>query len=472
MSFTTFFRFNMNLFANLNFPKCHVHSMLQICNKNIETNVGRHVKIQGWIHAVRKMKDNIFVDIMDGSTPKMLQVVIPKSEKPEKLSYGCSIRAEGTLALSPNGRIELHANNVAVIGSCDVMDGYPFAPRKQYPEDYVRQYLHLRPRTRKFSSLLRLRDLASATFENYLRNKGFISMHTPVLTSNDCEGAGELFLVKPDSKDLSNSMRKEGLTEEESYFNTKTFLTVSGQLHLEAVSRAFTKVYTFGPTFRAENSKSRLHLSEFRMLEAELAFVNDINVIMDEVELMIKYVLKEIFEKGASDIEVIGGQDVQWLTEKFARITYDDAIDILQNNANSLEKSITYGDSLSKEHELFLVKRNNNIPVFIINWPKEGKPFYMKECEDDSSKVAAMDLLVPTVGELVGGSIREDDYEKLKSKLPLTTDLAWYLELRKYGNVSTGGFGMGFERFLQYAFNIPNIKDTLPFPRWPHNCSL
>ncbi|XP_017892798.1 probable asparagine--tRNA ligase, mitochondrial isoform X2 [Ceratina calcarata] len=418
------------------------------------------------------MKDNIFVDIMDGSTPKMLQVVIPKSEKPEKLSYGCSIRAEGTLALSPNGRIELHANNVAVIGSCDVMDGYPFAPRKQYPEDYVRQYLHLRPRTRKFSSLLRLRDLASATFENYLRNKGFISMHTPVLTSNDCEGAGELFLVKPDSKDLSNSMRKEGLTEEESYFNTKTFLTVSGQLHLEAVSRAFTKVYTFGPTFRAENSKSRLHLSEFRMLEAELAFVNDINVIMDEVELMIKYVLKEIFEKGASDIEVIGGQDVQWLTEKFARITYDDAIDILQNNANSLEKSITYGDSLSKEHELFLVKRNNNIPVFIINWPKEGKPFYMKECEDDSSKVAAMDLLVPTVGELVGGSIREDDYEKLKSKLPLTTDLAWYLELRKYGNVSTGGFGMGFERFLQYAFNIPNIKDTLPFPRWPHNCSL
>lgn len=472
MSLSALFRFSRSLFANLNVSNCHVHSMIQICNDNSETNVGRHVKVQGWIRGVRKMKDNIFVDITDGSTPKMLQVIISKSRRPEKLSYGSSVRAEGKLALNHNGIIELHANNIAVIGPCNVMDGYPFVPRTHYPEDYVRQYLHFRPRTRKFSSLLRLRDLTSATFENYLRNKGFINIHTPVLTSNDCEGAGELFLVKPDSKDLLKSMRKEGLTEEESYFNTKTFLTVSGQLHLEAVARAFTKVYTFGPTFRAENSKSRLHLSEFRMLEAELAFVNDINDIMDEVESMTKYVIQEIFEKGASDIEVIGGQEVQWINKKFARITYDDAISTLQNNSNYLEKSIMYGDSLTKEHELFLVKHNNNIPVFIINWPKEGKPFYMKECEDDGSKVAAMDLLVPTVGELVGGSIREDDYEKLKSKLPLTADLSWYLELRKYGNVPTGGFGMGFERFLQYVFNIPNIKDTLPFPRWPHNCSL
>ncbi|CAL7936990.1 unnamed protein product [Xylocopa violacea] len=332
--------------------------------------------------------------------------------------------------------------------------------------------LNYMPRTRKFSSLLRLRDITSSAIDNYLRSRGFINIHTPILTSNDCEEAGEVFVVTPDSKSLVKSMKRENVAEEESYFNTKAFLTVSGQLHLEAVTRAFTKVYTFSPVFRAENNKSRLHLSEFRMLEAEIAFINNLDDIMDEVESLIKYVVKDVFEKGASDINAIGGREIEWLNDKFARITYNDAINILQNNADSTKNRITFGDSLSKEHELLLVKHYNNIPVFVTNWPKEMKPFYMKECNDDSSKVAAMDLLVPTAGEIVGGSIREDDYEKLKSKLPLTSDLAWYLELRKYGNVPTGGFGMGFERFLQYIFDIPNIKDTLPFPRWPHNCSL
>ncbi|XP_076760778.1 asparagine--tRNA ligase, mitochondrial [Xylocopa sonorina] len=472
MSFITCFKFSRNLLANLNFSKCNVHSMLQIYNDNFQNSVGRNIKVQGWVHGVRKMKDNIFIDIMDGSSPKMLQVIVRKHDKPDKLSFGSSITAEGTLALAPNGRVELHASNINVIGTCDVMDGYPFAPRKLYSEDYVRQYLHLRLRTRRFSSLLRLRDITSSAIDNYLRSRGFINIHTPVLTSNDCEGAGEIFVVKPHSKSLLKSMKRENIPEEESYFNTKAFLTVSGQLHLEAVTRAFTKVYTFSPTFRAENNKSRLHLSEFRMLEAEIAFTNNLDDIMDEVESLIKYIVKDVFEKGASDIDVIGGREIQWLNDKFARITYNDAINILENNADSLENPITYGDNLSKEHELFLVKHNNDIPVFVINWPKEIKPFYMKECNDDTSKVAAMDLLVPTVGELVGGSIREDDYEKLKSKLPLTSDLTWYLELRKYGNVPTGGFGMGFERFLQYIFDIPNIRDTLPFPRWPHNCNL
>ncbi|OAD61192.1 putative asparagine--tRNA ligase, mitochondrial [Eufriesea mexicana] len=419
------------------------------------------------------MKNNIFVDIMDGSTSKPLQVVISKCNKPEQLSYGSSIATEGKLAINSNGQIELHTDNIVVIGTCNVMDGYPFAPRKYYDDDYVRQFLHLRPRIKKFSSLLRLRDIASASIENYLRSRGFIKIHTPVLTSNDCEGANELFLVQPYSKDLLKEMKKEGITEEKSYFNTRTFLTVSGQLHLEAVARAFTKVYTFGTSFRAENSKSRLHLSEFYMLEAELAFIDNINDIITEVELLIKHVVKDILEKGASDIYAIGGCEVQWLNEKFGCMTYDDAINILQNNASYL-KPITFGKNLSKEHELFLVKYNNNIPVFIINWPKECKAFYTKEKYVTLLflKVAAVDLLVSNVGELVGGSIREDNYEKLKSKLPLTSDLSWYLELRKHGNVPTGGYGMGFERFLQCVFNIPNIKDTLPFPRWPHNCNL
>lgn len=284
------------------------------------------------------------------------------------------------------------------------------------------------------------------------------------------EGAGELFLVKPNSKDILKAMQK-GLSEEETYFNTKAYLTVSGQLHLEAVARALTKVYTFGSTFRAENSKSRLHLSEFRMLEAELAFINSIDTIMDEVELLIKNVTKDMFEKGASDMHEMQCHEVQWLNENFTRMTYNEAINILQTNMKSFKDS-NIPTALTKEHELFLVEHNNNIPIFIINWPKENKPFYMKECKNDASKVAAMDLLVPIVGELVGGSMREDDFAKLESKLPSTSDLSWYLELRKYGNVPTGGFGMGFERFLQCVLNIPNIKDTLPFPRWPHNCTL
>ncbi|XP_006569056.2 probable asparagine--tRNA ligase, mitochondrial isoform X1 [Apis mellifera] len=472
MSLVTLFKFNRNLFVNLKFSKCNIHSMLQIYKDNSETNIGRNIKVQGWIHAVRKMKNNIFIDITDGSTPKMLQIVIPKSNKPDNLSFGSSIIAEGKLVLSPNGRIELHTNNVTIIGTCDVMDGYPFAPRKHYDMDYIRQFLHLRSRTRRFSSLLRLRDMTTASIENYLRSKNFINVHTPILTSNDCEGAGELFLVKPHCENLLKSMKKENMSEEESYFNTKAFLTVSGQLHLETIARSLTKVYTFGPSFRAENSKSRLHLTEFYMLEAELAFINNIDDIMIEIESLIKYVIKDVFEKGAADIHVIGGCEVAWLNKKFICITYDEAINILENNANSLSTPIKFGTNLSKEHELFLVKYNDNIPIFIINWPKESKPFYMKECKDDASKVAAIDLLVPTVGELVGGSLREDNYEKLKLKLPPASDLSWYLELRKYGNVPTGGFGMGFERFLQHIFNIPNIKDTLPFPRWPHNCNL
>ncbi|KOC67026.1 putative asparagine--tRNA ligase, mitochondrial [Habropoda laboriosa] len=475
MLFRTYLKFNRSLlFANFSFPKCYAHTRLnQICNDNDKAEVGTHVKVQGWVHGLRKLKQNVFVDIMDGSTPKVLQIVVPRSLKPDKLSFGSSIVVEGKLGAASGNQVELLASNITIIGSCDVLDGYPFAPRKHYSEEYTRQYLHLRPRTRKFGCLLRLRDRASAAIENYLRSRDFINVHTPILTSNDCEGAGELFLVKPQSESMMKEMKRTDVSEEEAYFNTKTFLTVSGQLHLETIARALTRVYTFGPIFRAENCKSRLHLSEFHMLEAELAFVDNIDVLMDEVELMIKNVINDMIEKATSDVDALGGLQVQWVDEKFARITYDEAFNILQNNANNLKKPVpNFGSNLAKEHELFLVEHNNNIPVFIINWPKESKPFYMKECKDDASKVAAMDLLVPTVGELVGGGIREDDYEQLKLKLPSTSDLSWYLELRKYGNVPTGGFGMGFERFLQCLFDIPNIKDTLPFPRWPHNCSL
>ncbi|TGZ32538.1 asparaginyl-tRNA synthetase [Temnothorax longispinosus] len=453
--------------------KCGAHKCTSILDTASSEAIGKPAKVQGWVRALRKMKDNVFVDISDGSTCEMLQVVMPKAVKPDELRYGSSVRVKGELTSAPNGKMELRATEVRVIGACNVSeDGYPFAPRKKYDPDYIRQYLHLRPRTRGFSSLLRLRDLASRVIGDYLRDRGFVSVHTPMLTSNDCEGAGEVFVVRPQSKEVVESMRKEGQTEDEIYFDTTAFLTVSGQLHLEAVVRALTKVYTFGPTFRAENSKSRLHLSEFYMLEAELAFLTSIEDLMEEVELLVKRVTERMIEKGASDLRAIGAPDPQWLNKTFACLTYEDALNVLNDNASQLQRPLKYGEAFTKEHELFLVQHNDGVPVFVVNWPKEIKPFYMKECADDASKVAALDLLVPGVGELVGGSMREDDYEKLELKLPPTGNLSWYLDLRKYGNVPTGGYGMGFDRFLQCVLGIGNIKDTVPFPRWPHNCNL
>ncbi|KAG7198468.1 hypothetical protein KM043_005850 [Ampulex compressa] len=455
-----------------NLPKCDVHSYARISDTHCKEAIGKRTKVQGWVRAIRKMKTTVFVEIFDGSTTETLQVVLPSSCQPSNLTSGSSIVTEGELVVAPNGRNELHTNEISVIGTSDVTDNYPFLPRTVHSQDYIRQYLHFRPRTRIFSSVLRLRDIASFSMIDHLRKRGFISVNTPILTSNDCEGAGETFYVKPDSLELLNSMKQDNVPEDNVYFRNKAYLTVSGQLHLEVVARALTKVYTFGPTFRAENTHSRLHLSEFYMIEAELAFIDTIEELMKEVELLIKSTAKEILDKGAADMRTIKASEPDWLNKKFACLTYDNAYDILKNHADQLTTGIDYGDVLSKEQELFLVKHNDNIPTFIINWPKENKPFYMKECTDDSSKVAAMDLLVSNVGELVGGSIREDNYEKLKLKLPKKVDLSWYLELRKHGNVPTGGFGMGFERFLQFFLGIPNIKDTIPFPRWPHNCNL
>ncbi|XP_011880114.1 PREDICTED: probable asparagine--tRNA ligase, mitochondrial [Vollenhovia emeryi] len=459
---------------------CGAHKCTSILDTASRAAIGKPAKVQGWVRALRKMKDNVFVDISDGSTCEMLQVVMPKALRPDELRYGSSVSVEGDLAVAPSGQVELRATGVRVLGACSVAeDGYPFAPRKKYDPDYVRQYPHLRPRTRGFASLLRLRDLAGAAIVDHLRDRGFISVHTPMLTSNDCEGAGEVFVVRPQSKEILESMRKErdneekeGQSEDEVYFGTTAFLTVSGQLHLEAVARALTKVYTFGPTFRAENSKSRLHLSEFYMLEAELAFITRIEELIEEVELLVARVTERMIEKGAQELRAIDAPEPRWLNKPFARVTYDDAFNVLNHHADRLQRTAKYGEAFSKEHELFLVQHNDGVPVFVVNWPKTNKPFYMKECEDDASKVAALDLLAPNVGELVGGSMREDDYGKLQLKLPPTGNLSWYLDLRRYGNVPTGGFGMGFDRFLQSVLGIGNIKDTVPFPRWPHNCNL
>ncbi|XP_069680528.1 asparaginyl-tRNA synthetase [Periplaneta americana] len=442
---------------------------------------GSHLSIKGWVKAMRKMKDNIFIDVNDGSCSDKLQVLIPKSKRPESLTYGAAIEAAGSLVMNKNGQIELAAEDVTVVGPCIVLDGYPFAPRKSYPSDYLRQYLHLRPRTNIFGALLRVRDRASCAINEHLHNNGYIHIHTPILTSNDCEGAGEVFRVKPDSENMLKEMAKEGLPLDEAYFDSKAFLTVSGQLHLEAVVRGLSKVYTFGPTFRAENSRTRLHLAEFYMIEAEAAFIESLDELVKIMECMIKDVSKQIMEDCTDDVQILHSSDgnegsiMSVLEKPFQVMTYDQAINILEKHSGNFTSQARTGQGLSKEHELYLVKHAGDCPVFVIDWPHDIKPFYMKQCVHDSSKVSAVDLLVPRVGELCGGSLREDNLSQLQDKLTklgLHEVLEWYLELRKYGNVPSGGFGMGFERYLQLILGIPNIKDTIPFPRWPHNCKL
>ena len=295
------------------------------------------------------------------------------------------------------------------------------------------------------------------------------------MTSNDCEGAGETFLVKPGNQELLKTMVKPNVQLENAYFDHPTYLTVSGQLHLEAMSHGLGNVYTFGPTFRAENCKSPIHLSEFYMLEIEKVFVDSIEDLIQVTEAIIKDVTKKLLNQCEEDILTVRNQktleDFNWLDKKFPIIDYKEAIRILTENQSELNSKVEYDEGISKEQELFLVKHFNG-PVFVIDWPIKIKSFYMREKKNEPGFVEALDLLVPHVGELIGGSVREDDYNKLKSKLPKVEALNWYLDLRKYGSVTTAGFGMGFERYLQWMLNVHNIKDVIPFPRWAHNCTM
>ncbi|CAH1974040.1 unnamed protein product [Acanthoscelides obtectus] len=270
-------------------------------------------------------------------------------------------------------------------------------------------------------------------------------------------------------------MVKEGIDSNEAFFDRKAFLTVSGQLHLEAAVHGLSRVFCFGPTFRAENSRTRFHLSEFYMLEAEIAFMDKLEVLTKIVEDTVKDLTKMTLDKADVDMKVCSEEakcDLKWLDKEFIRVDYDSVVKILSDNRDKLKEKLDPTNGLTKEHEMFIVKYFDNVPTFIIDWPKEMKPFYMKECITDTRKVSAFDLLVSNVGELVGGSLREDNYEKLKSQIPERSQLDWYLDLRKFGGCPTGGYGLGFERFLLFILGINNIKDVIPFPRWPHNCNL
>lgn len=320
--------------------------------------------------------------------------------------------------------------------------------------------------------MMRTRHHATKAFNDYFNKKDFTQVHTPILTANDCEGAGDVFSVKAENEAVLKNMVKSNVSLENAYFDKKTYLTVSGQLHLEAMAHGLGNVYTFGPTFRAENSRSPVHLSEFYMLEAEECFVESILNTTNIIEDMIKVVTKQVLDNCEEDILNVQGKkvlDCSWIDKKFPVIDYKTAVEILNENRDKLKNPVNEKDGLSKEHELFLVKHLNS-PVFVIDWPAHMKPFYMRKKLENLEIAEALDFLVPFVGELAGGSVREDSYEKLSNIVP--ADLRWYADLRKFGGITTGGFGLGFERYLQFLLQVNNIKDVIPYPRWAHNCSL
>lgn len=308
-----------------------------------------------------------------------MQVVINGTIKSD-VTVGASVQATGILKQSPKGQCEIIADGITVLGTCDLSKGYPFAPRKQYEPEYVREYLHLRPKTRNFASVLRIRHAATLALHNYLDRNGYFNIHTPIITSNDCEGAGETFKVLPDSEALLSLMNKPNKPKDDWYFNKKAFLTVSGQLHLEAAAMALNKVYCFGPTFRAENSKSRFHLSEFYMFELEKAFLDDFNELLDIVEDLIKQVTASILETNGADLELCNQNkvDYSWIDKDFVRVSYGEALEIL---SQKLQKNIDNG--ITKEYEIALTSFFDNTPTFVTGWPKEEKPFYMKEIDNN-----------------------------------------------------------------------------------------
>ncbi|NXK04949.1 SYNM protein, partial [Herpetotheres cachinnans] len=433
----------------------------------------------GWVRSVRSQKEVLFLHINDGSSLENLQVVADPSLENRDLTFGSAVEVQGKLVKSPHRmqNMELKAETVHVVGPCDPWL-FPLKMKERHLLEYVRQFPHLRCRNNTLGSLLRIRSEATAGIHTFFQDNGYMHIHTPIITSNDCEGAGELFQIEV-------SWARES-TEKTHFFNVPAFLTVSGQLHLEVMAGAFTHVFTFGPTFRAENSQSRRHLAEFYMVEAELSFTESLQDIMQVMEDLFKTVTTTVLSKCPRDVELFHkyiAPAQKHLARKLScysfhsylkdfffsscRISYSEAVEILKQASQTFTFKPEWGCNLQMEHEKYLVKHCGEVPVFVINYPYDLKPFYMRDNEDGPQHtVAAFDLLVPGIGELCGGSLREERLPFLESRLQR------YLDLRKFGSVPHGGFGMGFERYLQCILGVDNIKDVIPFPRFSHSCLL
>ncbi|XP_076832822.1 asparaginyl-tRNA synthetase [Brachyhypopomus gauderio] len=458
---------------------CRSATKIRIRDALESLNTGSDVRVQGWVRSVRSQKNNLFLHVSDGSSRQPLQVVASADLNSSGLTFGCAVDITGSIEKSPSAQqsVELHAHHINVVGECDPVD-FPFKIKDRHSLEYIRQFPHLRCRTNAFSSLLRIRSQATAAVHSYFRDNGYVQIHTPVITSNDCEGAGELFQVEPAGGE------HRAHKDDQHFFSVPSYLTVSGQLHLEVMAGAFPAVYTFGPTFRAENSQSRRHLAEFYMVEAEISFTDSLKTIMKIMEDLFKTSTEHLLSHCAEDIALFhktispGHQDKVdcMLKRPFHVISYTEAIDILKRSSQNFTFRPQWGCDLQTEHEKLLVKHCGNVPVFVTDYPYNLKPFYARDNQDQPQHtVAAVDLLVPGVGELCGGSLREERLELLRARLAragLDITYAWYLQLRQFGSVPHGGFGMGFERYLQCVLGIDNIKDTVPFARFSRSCLL
>ena len=437
------------------------------------------IKIQGWARTIRDMKAFAFIELNDGSCFRGVQIVLSVEDLKNfdvvvKQNVGAALVVTGIFKLTEGAKqpFEIYANEIHIEG--ESVPEYPLQKKRHSPE-YLRTIAHLRPRTNLFSAVFRIRSVASHAIHCFFQERGFVYVHSPVITCSDAEGAGEMFTVT--TLDMENLPKTDNGTIDynEDFFGKKAGLTVSGQLNAEAFALAFGGVYTFGPTFRAENSNTPRHAAEFWMIEPEIAFA-DLNDDMQLAEDMLKYIIKYVLDNCGFELEFLNNFVDKELLERlksiykaeFASVTYTDAIDILTQSGEKFEFPVSWGVDLQTEHERYLTEKHFKKPVFVINYPKDIKAFYMR-LNDDGKTVAAMDLLAPGIGEIIGGSQREerlDMLEKRISEMNLNPDsYKWYLDLRRYGGTKHAGFGLGFERLLMYLTGVSNIRDVIPFPR-------
>ncbi len=453
--------------------------------KKREEYLDKEITIGGWVRSIRDSKAFGFIVVNDGTFFEPLQVVyhdhMENFEEISKLNVGAAIIVTGTLVATPNAKqpFEIQAEKVAVEGAS--APDYPLQ-KKRHSFEYLRTISHLRPRTNTFQAVFRVRSITAYALHKFFQDRDFVYVHTPIITGSDCEGAGEMFRVTTmDMGDIPHT--EDGQVDySKDFFGRETSLTVSGQLNGETYAQAFKNIYTFGPTFRAENSNTTRHAAEFWMLEPEMAFA-DLEDNMDIAEAMLKYVINYVMEHAPEEMNFFNSFVDKGLLERlnnvatsdFARITYTEAIDILEKNNDKFEYKVSWGADLQTEHERYLTEQVYKRPVFVTDYPKEIKAFYMKQ-NDDGKTVAAVDCLVPGIGEIIGGSQREDDFGKLEARMKelglKEEDYGFYMDLRKYGSTRHSGYGLGFERCIMYLTGMSNIRDVIPFPRTVNNCDL
>ena len=453
--------------------------------RNKEQYIDKTVKVAGWIRTSRMSKNFGFIELNDGSFFKNMQIVIDEKlenfKEVGKLSISTSLLIEGTLVATQNAKqpVEIQATKIVVEGESD--NSYPLQ-KKRHTVEYLRTIAHLRPRSNLFSAAFRVRSVAAYAIHKFFQDRNFVYAHSPIITGSDCEGAGEMFKIT--TLDLNNVPKTEDgkIDYSQDFFGKEANLTVSGQLNGEIMALAFRNVYTFGPTFRAENSYTGRHASEFWMIEPEIAFA-DLEDNMELAEDMIKYIINYVLEQCPEEMEFFNSFVDKGLLERlnnivnseFTKITYTKAIELLLESGQKFEYPVEWGCDLQTEHERYITEQIFNAPVFVTDYPKEIKAFYMRMNEDGKT-VRAMDLLVPGVGEIIGGSQREERYDVLLDRIHECglneEDYWWYLELRKYGTATHSGFGLGFERIIMYLTGISNIRDVIPFPRTPKNAEF